>query len=568
MTKEHIPLNKIIAHHELTPPSEYQPNGYDATLEGYTELVADLSETRRSLSGVFKVVVGGDRTQLEAWAGPHIDNINAERERAGQDTVPISEVSKHFLVGIAEPEYKKFMPADPNDEETVEQWKQFKDSFGNQVMARKLEHYYALHAKTDELAKDESLMRQWGEHLGERIKVVMAVTKWEQAHQDAEQYSGMIRDIRSMASQSGQPLTKLDHEDIKRLETLAQSIDYSIDPTVPRDEFLTELDRRDRQASKRELDSGLLMTDQMKQVIDESLPALLRGEPALFVGETGGAKTALAEYICKVGMGKEPELVSGYGDVNSYQLMGKQELREENGATVSEFMPGPIVRAMEQGRPLILDEINAMPAELLKRLNIIMQLRPGDTFTIQEDSGREVTVQPGFAIIATANEKSKRYKAVDDLSVEFQNRFGANIYRVRYPDAYASYTDPATENDRLAVATVVNEAGEFPTDIDPTDFDNFVKACFVSQQVFSGNHGEGFVDYLSTEHQLDNKPGLEETVLAPRTMTDILRKVAGSHGEISLKIACARFLDGIKNQDDKKVIANILAGHNLLGEDL
>ena len=153
---------------------------------------------------------------------------------------------------------------------------------------------------------------------------------------------------------------------------------------------------------------------------------------------------------------------------------------------------------------------------------------------------------------------------MDDLSVEFQNRFGANIYRVRYPDANAAYTDPAIENDRLATAAVVTKRGEFPPDIDPQDFDNFVRACFMSQQIFSGNHGEGFKNYLTTEQQLDNKPGLEETVLAPRTMIDILKKVAGSHGEVSLKQACTRFLDGIKNERDRMVIWQILDGFHLL----
>lgn len=553
---------------ELTPPTEASPNSYERTLDGYTELVADLHETHHSLSANFRVLAGQNRALLERFAAPHIESINAERERSGQDAVPIEQVSEHFLLGLAEPDFKEYMPTDPEDEQQTEVWEHFKAGFGNRLVVRKLEQFYVLHAKTDELQRDQQLMEQWDEHRGERIKVVMATTKWERAHADAAEYSRQAADLCLMASQSGVPLTRLERDEIKILDKLAKSVDASVDPDVPKDEFLAELDRRDRQKAKRELDSGLLMTQQMQEIIDEALPAILRGEPVLFVGETGGAKTALAEYIAREYLGKEPEFISGHGDANSYQLMGKQELREENGVPVSEFALGPIPRAAEQGRPVIEDEINAMTAETLKRQNKILQLRPGHTFPIQEDSGKVITVRPGFSIIATANEKSKRYKGVDDLSVEFQNRFGANIYRVRYPDAHASYTDPAIENDRLATAAVVNEAGEFPADIDVGDFDNFVRAAFVSQQVFSGNHGEGFGNYASTERQLDNKPGLEETVIAPRTMVDILRKVAGSHGEISLKAACTRFLDGVKNADDKQVLKRILDGHNLLREEL
>ena len=266
--------------------------------------------------------------------------------------------------------------------------------------------------------------------------------------------------------------------------------------------------------------------------------------------------------------GVEPEFVSAYGDVNSYQLIGKQELREKNGASISEFVPGPIIRAMEQGKPLILDEINAMPPELLKRLNKIMQLRPGDKFTVQEDSGRIVEVQPGFCVIATANEKSKRYKGVDDLSVEFQNRFGANINRVRYPDHDKSYGEYPRENAQLAMAAVATERGELPLEIDKRDFEDFVRAARLSQQIFSGTNGEGYNQFIDTEKLVDDRPGLEETVLAPRTMVDILHKVAGSYGTVSLKRACQTFLDGIKNPNDRQVMHHILKYHELLPEEM
>ena len=73
---------------------------------------------------------------------------------------------------------------------------------------------------------------------------------------------------------------------------------------------------------------------------------------------------------------------SGCGKTTLLRLIGGQ-LRASGGATSSIFVPGPLLRAMTEGRPVILDEINAMPPEFLKRLNIILQLRPGDTFTIQ-----------------------------------------------------------------------------------------------------------------------------------------------------------------------------------------
>ena len=104
-----------------------------------------------------------------------------------------------------------------------------------------------------------------------------------------------------------------------------------------------------------------------------------------------------------------------------------------------------------------------MPSEFLKRLNRILQLGPGDRFGVQEDAGREVTIAQGFAILATANEQTPhRYRGLDRLSAELVNRFGANGYRVHYPDAENAYEDFPRENVLLALAAVVDERAALP----------------------------------------------------------------------------------------------------------
>ena len=118
------------------------------------------------------------------------------------------------------------------------------------------------------------------------------------------------------------------------------------------------------------------------------------------------------------------------------------------------------------------------------------------------------------------------------------------------------------------MATVATQRGELPPDIDEGDFENFVRAARLSQQIFSGTNGEGYNQFIDTEKMVDDRPGLEETVLAPRTMVDILHKVTGSYGTVSLKRACQTFLDGIKNPNDRQVMHHILEYHDLLPEEL
>ena len=328
-----------------------------------------------------------------------------------------------------------------------------------------------------------------------------------------------------------------------------------------RDGVLDALAAMRLREARDQLRDGLLLTAQMREIIAEALPAILRGDPVLLVGETGGAKTALAEHLARRGIGREPELVSGYGDITSAQLIGTHELRSEGGATVSAFVPGPLLRAMTEGRPVILDEINAMPPEFLKRLNRILQLRPGDEMGVQEDAGRRVRIAPGFAIIATANEQTPhRYRGLDRLSAELVNRFGANGYRVRYPDTGLAYERFPVENGLLAAAAVVDARGALPPGLTADELIRVARAAFISQQVFAGEHGGGFGDYVSTEREIDGRPGLEEAVLAPRTLVAILQKVAGGGGAVTLERALARFVESVMHREDRRVLRLILEG--------
>lgn len=315
--------------------------------------------------------------------------------------------------------------------------------------------------------------------------------------------------------------------------------------------------------ARAQLRRGLLLTGQMRAIIAEATPALTRGEPLLLLGETGGAKTALAEYLSRVELGSEPELVSGYGDITSSQLIGSHELRSDGGATVSVFVPGPLLRAMTEGRPVILDEVNAMPAEFLKRLNRILQLRPGQSFAVQENNGDAVEIAQGFAILATANEQTPhRYRGIDRMSAELVNRFGANSYRVHYPDAGLEYTEAPRENALLAAAAIADATGNVPLPTD--DLERVARAAFISQQVFAGAHGEGFGRFVSTEREIDGRPGLEESVLAPRTLVAIVQKVAGSAGQVTLDHALSRFVDGVMHAEDRQVLSLILRSQGFL----
>ena len=428
----------------------------------------------------------------------------------------------------------------------------------------------ALHAEFAALTQRRSDLlsspdrRALVEHaLTDRARVLRAAAVFRRQREQQTRSRQRANDIIDRAARSARPLTsgeRARHDEL--LHDAAHPTSFPrITSRAERDGVFDALSTLELRRARRELRAGLLETPQMRAIIHEALPALNRGEPLLLIGETGGAKTALAEHLAHDAMGLRSELISGYGDITSAQVIGSYQLRAAEGATTSVFVPGPLVRAMTEGHPVILDEINAMPPEFLKRLNRILQLRPGDTFAVQENAGAPTLIAPGFVVLATANEQTPhRYRGLEQLSAELVNRFGANSYRVRYPDSGLSYTDFPAENALLAAAAVVDHHGRLPDEISPEELTRVARAAFISQQIFSGAHGEGFGDYVSSERTIDGRPGLEEAVLAPRTLVAILTKVLGSAGTISLEHALGRFVEGVLHREDRHVLALILEG--------
>lgn len=552
------------------PPEGAEVSEFERSPEGYMEIEWQYRDVQRALALDFDHFTATTltRPQLEAQTAEHIESINTQRAQVeGATPLDITTLSPRFLSHLIRPDWEGHVPTD-NSEESQTKWEQFKAKFPEHIQIN-LDELRELDGKMRVLSGDEDLRREVQEIHEGRLDVMRVASAFMGADRKIEAISRKLALTYRNAGASNRSLTAGEQRHIERLQLqqahIREGRGHAITSPSMLGRLREELRRRTDIERRRDFERGLVMTDQMKVIIDELLPSLAQGRPALLVGETGGAKTALAEYISKQYFGVEPEFISGYGDVNSYQVMGKMNLKSEDGATVSDFIPGPVVRAMEAGKPLILDEINAMPPEFLKRLNKIVQLRPGDTFVVQEDSGREVTIKPGFVIIATANEKSKRYKGIEDLSVEFQNRFGANVVRVNYPDHDVVYGQNPIENAIIAKAALSDRSGNMLGGISTDELERFVRACHITQQVFSGNHGVGFTDFITPERLVDKKPGLDEAVLAPRTMVSLLEKVRDSYGQVTLDQLLRRFVDGIKSENDRQQMNTILRGQQFLG---
>ncbi|HEU5114225.1 MAG TPA: AAA family ATPase, partial [Candidatus Paceibacterota bacterium] len=233
---------------------------------------------------------------------------------------------------------------------------------------------------------------------------------------------------------------------------------------------------------KSELESGKIVeTEYVKKQAEDIAMHLRAGQPVFIYGELGSGKTEIAFHTARKYFGKEALIISGSKHTSPSELYGHQilSLRDVDNAeaedqyraflktaedeindwkeehpkateeeigrqfelirtglqerlahefrsgTVSDYFMGQVYQAMAEGRPIILDEVNAIPHEVLISLNHLLTRRPGDKVRIQQNSGSEVVVHEGFGFILTGNINEtgdERYIMRQDLDPAFISR--------------------------------------------------------------------------------------------------------------------------------------------------
>lgn len=434
------------------------------------------------------------------------------------------------------------------------------------ALAEAVEVLHELDTQLAHMSTDEPLRRAALELSRERMELTRVASRVLAVEEEREKLLEAVDAVYATAARSGRVLNLADRLRLERLRSRLAGLnaDKDLARVAPSQlgALTAELNRLARRHNRRELASGLLLTPQMRGVIAKAVPPLAQGRPVLLVGETGGAKTALAQALAVRISETKPELVSFHGEINTYQLIGRDRIELGGGMS---FRQGPVLRAIATGAPLILDEVNAAPAEFLKRLNVIMQLRPGDSFLVQEDSDSRVTVRDGFSIIATANEKSSRYKGVDVLSAELKNRFGTNVYRIGYPDSDVVVGELPRDGLALAEAALADELGVFAVTLPDGQLTALVKAAHATQKLFTGDYGDQRTDelircYVPIDRMVDGAkaPALDDSVLSPRMVVTMLEQVREGMGRVKLTELLRDWVAGVEKPRDRDVLLRLL----------
>jgi MoxR-like ATPase len=197
------------------------------------------------------------------------------------------------------------------------------------------------------------------------------------------------------------------------------------------------------------------------------------------------------------------------------------------GGTVTDFFLGPIYKAMEEGRPVIIDEVNAIPHEVLISLNHILTRKVGDVINVQQDSGKQVTVKKGFGIMMTGNlnQGSETYVDRQDMDPAFLSR----LYKLEYDylpqDTEGSLEDSAgAENElfQLLVAKVMDRNGniEIPAGA-LQQLWKLAKAARITQDVFAGKEVNSAY-YFQEAGGRSIKYLLKESVMSMRALGAVI----------------------------------------------
>jgi MoxR-like ATPase len=197
---------------------------------------------------------------------------------------------------------------------------------------------------------------------------------------------------------------------------------------------------------------------------------------------------------------------------------------------------GQFYEAMRQGRPIIIDEINAIPHSILIALNDLLQAKPGDTIIPMIPGAESFVVAEGFAVLATGNwkpEDGKAYIGRQPIDAAFLSRFGITSYDYlpqRIEGETLGTTDESTRNEKaeselfMLMATHILDSDTLGANIPVGTFEKLrglAKAARVLQNAFSEKGNIIFND-PETGTNLPAKEVMGENVLSMRHLIPIL----------------------------------------------
>jgi len=218
-----------------------------------------------------------------------------------------------------------------------------------------------------------------------------------------------------------------------------------------------------------------------------------------------------------------------------------------------------LMRAMEEGKPIIIDEVNAIPATLLISMNDILTTRPGKT-TYVPGVG-QVKVKDGFSIIMTGNLNNSPlvdYIGTEELNPAFLSRLRIKEYNYLPQNTsgivYEQENPKENELFQVLIAFLANKDGSLKLPEGSLEkIFALAQLAKVTQRVFSGKWKESDV-MKSVGDEMGKEPHLEKAVLSVRNLISVLNEWEKGFKKDLDKALWDGFISGITNPKDQNFI--------------
>jgi MoxR-like ATPase len=409
-------------------------------------------------------------------------------------------------------------------------------------------------SKIADFVGDSVVREGYKAKLTKTIDVIRSARNIDSFRRVSERSELARMELLAQRNRENMSLTSADAKTLRKYDFIRRKAQEKADKLMAKDDVYYEAKRRLLLEYRRQLLSdGFVETPTVKHEIMKIISHLQLGIPVLLRGHLGAGKTEVALHVSRKYFGCEPEFISGSEEATKYDIYGRTQIgsRSEDdkrrefkarmdefqrmnpdaarkevkevekqfyqaiivkGLTTSFFQYGPLVRAMKEGKPLVIDEMDGIPHSIIMRLNHVLTRRPGDSIKVQEDGGEDVTVNKGFCVMATGNIKSFRYKR-EELDAAFLSRWWSDD--IVYP--------PQDETYEILVASLLDRRGNLQagnvSDLD--EIKRLTMAATEIQKIFSGEH----LDYLGDGADAARKipASLKKSVLSLRHLWNIVR---------------------------------------------
>ena len=267
-----------------------------------------------------------------------------------------------------------------------------------------------------------------------------------------------------------------------------------------------------------------------------------------------------------------PLIVTGSKDLTTQDLFVDKtlELVTEGQAfgTVVKPVEQAIYRGVKEGRPVIIDEVNLIPAGVLMSLNDVLQRRPGDSCYIP--GAGTTKIKPGFSITMTGNLSSNTidYSGTESFNPAFESRLDVLEYDyLPMSENDRSYKDQLHPEDnelfQVIVASLADRQGNLRLPEVDKSLEKVFSLCQLAhetQRIFSGKWRESDFNHKTPSGD-EIEPRLERTVLSVRNIMRVINTWdQGEKCDLD-KALWDGFIRGISNPDDQNLILILAKQH-------